>query len=85
MLDTDYDGRCLYPNQIFLPLANKKEGWYKLAQSIKANIDVKNLDYFHGVVSLPFEVGDYKRIAVNIVDNRGISSLRVIDIEENAN
>jgi len=32
-------------------------------------------------VSLPFEPGKHKRIAVKIVDDRGIESLRIIDVD----
>jgi len=39
MLDTDYDGRCLYPRQVFFPMAGEKEGWAKLARNLKAEID----------------------------------------------
>ena len=29
-LDTDYDGRSLFPHQVFFPMAGKDEGWKKL-------------------------------------------------------
>jgi len=32
-------------------------------------------------VSLPFEPGEHQRIAVKIVDDRGIESLKVMEIE----
>ena len=32
-------------------------------------------------VSLPFEEGEHRRIAVKIVDDRGIESLRIISVE----
>ena len=34
-----------------------------------------------GTVSLLFEVGKHKRVTVKIVDDRGIESLKVIEIE----
>ena len=39
MLDTDYDGRSLFPRQVFFPMAGEKEGWSKLAKNLRAEID----------------------------------------------
>jgi hypothetical protein len=39
MLDTDYDGRSLYPRQVFFPMAGEKDGWARLAKNLKAEID----------------------------------------------
>lgn len=75
MLDTDYDGRSLFPKQVFLPLAGDKEGWSKLAKDLKTSIDESLIDQYRGTESLPFTCGDHKRIAVKIVDDRGIESL----------
>lgn len=77
-LDTDYDERSLFPHQVFFPMAGKGEGWEKLKKNIRAELDESRLDKFHGTVSLPFEVGDNRKIAVKIVDDRGIESLKVI-------
>ncbi len=78
MLDTDYDGRCLYPRQVFFPMAGEKEGWAKLARNLKAEIDEDLIKAYSGTVSLPFAPGEHKRIAVKIVDDRGIESLKVL-------
>jgi adenine-specific DNA-methyltransferase len=80
-LDTDYDDRSLFPKQVFFPMAGTKEGWQKLKKDIKAELEEDLLEQFHGTVSLPFEAGDNRRIAVKIVDDRGIESLKVIDLE----
>ena len=37
---------------------------------------------FSGTKSLSFEPGDNRRIAVKIVDDRGIESLKVMDIND---
>ena len=39
------------------------------------------LEQFHGTVSLPFEAGENRRIAVKIVDDRGIESLKIMSLE----
>ncbi|WP_423905980.1 site-specific DNA-methyltransferase [Candidatus Spongiihabitans sp.] len=80
MLDTDYDGRSLYPNQVFFPMAGRKDGWSKLARNLKAEIDEDLIEAYKGCQSLPFELGENKRIAVKIVDDRGIESLRVVGL-----
>ncbi len=80
LLDTDYDERSLLPRQVFFPMAGKGEGWEKLKKDIRAELDESKLEHFHGTVSLPFEAGDNKKIAVKIVDDRGIESLKVMDL-----
>ncbi|MCL6556964.1 MAG: site-specific DNA-methyltransferase [Burkholderiales bacterium] len=81
LLDTDYDGRSLYPRQVFFPMAGDNEGWAKLAKNLKAEIDEELIEAYRGTVSLPFEAGEHKRIAVKIVDDRGIESLKVMELE----
>jgi len=81
MLDTDYDGRSLYPRQVFFPMAGSKEGWARLARNLKAEIDDELIEAYRGTVSLPFEPGEHRRIAVKIVDDRGIESLKVMGVD----
>ena len=76
MLDTDYDGRSLFPSQVFFPMAGDKEGWATLAKNLKAEIDEEKIEAFRGTVSLPFTPG--KAVAVKIIDARGIESLKII-------
>ena len=77
-LDTDYDGRSLFPHQVFFPMAGKGEGWDKLKKDIRAELDETRLDAYRGTKSLPFEAGAHRRVAVKIVDDRGIESLKVM-------
>ncbi|HHY34402.1 MAG TPA: site-specific DNA-methyltransferase [Firmicutes bacterium] len=81
LLDTDYDGRCLYPRQVFFPMSGENDGWAKLARNLKAEIDQELIEAYRGTVSLPFEPGEHRRIAVKIVDDRGIESLKVVEID----
>lgn len=76
MLDHDYDGRSLFPSQVFFPMAGAKEGWATLAKNLKAEIDEEKIEAFGGTVSLPFKAG--KNVAVKIIDARGIESLKII-------
>jgi len=80
MLDTDYDGRSLFPRQVFFPMAGENEGWARLAKNLKADIDPDLIEAYRGTVSLPFGAGKHKRVAVKIVDDRGIESLKVLEV-----
>ena len=82
MLDTDYDGRALYPRQVFLPLAGDNEGWTRLTRALKAEIDADLIEAYRGTRSLPFQLGEHQRVAVKIVDDRGIESLKVVGITQ---
>jgi adenine-specific DNA-methyltransferase len=81
LLDTDYDERSLFPRQVFFPMAGKGEGWQKLKKDIKAELNEDLLEQFHGTTSLPFAAGENRKIAVKIIDDRGIESLKVISLE----
>jgi len=80
MLDTDYDERSLYPRQVFFPMAGAKDGWTRLAKNLKAEVDSELIEAYRGTVSLPFEVGENRRVAVKIVDDRGIESLKIVEV-----
>jgi len=82
MLDTDYDQRALYPRQVFFPMSGEKDGWSRLAKNLKAEIDEDLIEAYRGTVSLPFEPGKHKQVAVKIVDDRGIESLKIIKVEK---
>ena len=81
MLDPDYDGRSLFPRQVFFPMAGAGDGWAKLAKDLKAEIDPDLIEAYRGAVSLPFEAGPHRRAAVKIVDDRGIESLKIAELE----
>ena len=81
MLDPDYDGRSLYPRQVFFPMAGSNDGWARLARNLKAEIDEDLIEAYRSTVSLPFEAGENRRIAVKIIDDRGIESLKVIALD----
>ena len=77
MLDTNYDDRSLYPRQAFFPLSGSKDGWAKLKKALKSEINEELIDQFQGTESLPFEAEKHKKIAVKIVDDRGIESFAI--------
>lgn len=63
------------------PITTAKTGSSKLARNLRAEIDEDLIEAYRGTVSLPFEPGEHKRIAVKIVDDRGIESLKVMEVE----
>ena len=81
-LDTDYDQRSLMPHQVFFPMAGDRDGWHRLRRTIRAQLDEDLLEQFHSTTSLPFAAGENRRIAVKIVDDRGIESLKVMSLED---
>ena len=62
-------------------MANAKEGWAKLAKNLKAEIDQDLIEAYRGTVSLPFELGEHGRAAVKIADDRGIESLKIVELK----
>ena len=43
-------------------------------------LDEELIEAYRGRVSLPFEVGDNSRVAVKIIDDRGIESIKIIEV-----
>lgn len=80
MLDTDYDGMCIEPKQVFFPMGGKKDGWNKLVKTLKAEINPDLIEKYAGNESLWFTVQPNSQIAVKIIDDRGIESLKVIKV-----
>lgn len=56
-------------------------GWSRLAKNLRAEIDEELIQQYHGTKSLPFNAGERRRAAVKIVDDRGIESLKLIDLD----
>ena len=81
MLDPNYDGRSLFPRQVFFPMAGAWDGWSRLARNLKAEIDQDLIEAYRGTVSLHFELGEHGRAAVKIMDDRGIESLNIVEMK----
>ena len=82
MLDIDYDGLCVEPEQVFFPMGGKDGGWKKLAKTLKAEIDPDLIEKYAGNESLWFNAKPNQPIAVKIIDNRGIEPHRVLKVGE---
>ncbi|MDE0119185.1 MAG: site-specific DNA-methyltransferase [Bdellovibrionales bacterium] len=82
ILDTDYDDRAVFPRQVFFPMAGKSDGWAKLAKNLKSEIDEDLIEKYKGTKSLPFKKGKNEKIAVKIIDDRGIESLKIFNFSK---
>lgn len=80
MLDTNYDGMSIEPMQVFFPLGGKNEGWARLARTLRAEINQDLIEQYAGTVSLPFAIEGKTMLAVKIIDDRGIESLKVLKV-----
>lgn len=80
LLDTDYDERALLPRQVFFPMAGAKDGWNKLSKNLKATLNENRLAAYHGTLSLPFAAGKNRKVAVKVIDDRGIESLKILPL-----
>ncbi len=81
MLDTDYDGRSLFPKQVFFLTNLGKKDMDSLKRNLKSEIDLNLIKAYVGTQSLPFKVGDHRRAAVKIIDDRGIESLKIVELD----
>jgi len=79
MLDSDYDGMSFYATQVFFP---RTSAWDNLQRSLKATFEESVWTHLAGTVSEPFALGERKRVAVKVIDERGNELLRVKDVAE---
>ncbi len=79
MLDTDHDGMSFYATQVFFP---KTSAWDNLQRSMKATFDESVWSHLSGTISEPFALGDRRRVAVKVIDERGNELMRVLDVAE---
>ena len=82
MLDTDYDEKSLFPEQVFLVDNDKNRNWDKIKKLLKDQINESELKKFYSDTSSEFKLGNNKKIGVKIVDSRGIESLIIQKIDE---
>jgi adenine-specific DNA-methyltransferase len=68
-LDQDYDGYTFCISQAFFP--SNSDAWEKLERALKGTLDPEKFEALRGTVSLPFQPGKNKRVAVKVIDMRG--------------
>lgn len=79
MLDTDYDpSGSFYATQVFFP---KTSAWDNLQKSLKATFDESIWSHLAGTSSEPFVLGERRRVAVKVIDERGNELMRVLEVQ----
>jgi adenine-specific DNA-methyltransferase len=78
MLDTDYNGMVFCASQVFFP---KTGAWDNLQKSLKGEFNASVWEHLAGTVSDSFVLGNKRRIAVKIIDERG-NELMVVKTED---
>lgn len=81
MLDTNYNGMVFCASQVFFP---KTGAWDNLQKSLKSDFNDSVWEHLAGTVSESFALGDKRRIAVKVIDDRG-NELMVVKNAEGAN
>ena len=80
MLDTNYNGMVFCASQVFFP---KTGAWNNLQKSLKGEFNESVWEHLAGTVSELFALGDKRRIAVKVFDDRG-NELMVVKSAEGA-
>jgi len=78
MLDTDYNGMVFIARQVFFP---KTSAWDNLQKSLKARFEDSVWDHLAGTRSEPFVLGDHRRVAIKVIDERGNELMVVREVE----
>jgi adenine-specific DNA-methyltransferase len=78
MLDTNYNGMVFCASQVFFP---KTGAWDNLQKSLKGEFSDSVWEHLAGTSSEPFLLGDKRRIAVKVIDDRG-NELMVVENAE---
>lgn len=81
MLDTNYNGMAFCASQVFFP---RTSAWDNLQKSLKGEFNENVWEHLAGTSSEPFTLGDKKRIAVKVIDDRG-NELMVVKSAEGSN
>jgi adenine-specific DNA-methyltransferase len=79
MLDTDYDGMSFHATQVFFP---KTSAWDNLQKSLRATFDESVWKHLAGTTSEPFALGEKRRVAVKVIDERGNELMRVRELQK---
>jgi adenine-specific DNA-methyltransferase len=79
-LDQDYDGYTFCISQAFFP--SDSGAWEKLERALKGSLDPEKFEALRGTVSLPFQPGSHKRVAIKVIDMRGNEAVRVLNLAQ---
>lgn len=79
LLDTDYNELCFHVCQAFFP---RTGAWENIKRALKGTYEDTVWDHLAGTKSAPFPAGEYGKIAVKVIDDRGNELLVVKDLKE---
>ena len=79
MLDTDYNGMVFCASQVFFP---RTGAWDNLKKSLKAEFNDSVWEHLAGTESEPFVLGEQRRIAIKVIDDRGNELMVVRSADE---
>ncbi len=80
LLDDNYErGKVFEPVQMFFPMKDSSRGWNLISKTLRREIDPDKLQLYSGTVSIPFKPRG-KKIAVKIIDDRGLESMKILKI-----
>ncbi|MBI4594404.1 MAG: site-specific DNA-methyltransferase, partial [Candidatus Rokubacteria bacterium] len=78
-LDSDYDDLVFHVSQAFFP---RTSAWDGLRRALKATYEESVWEHLAGTVSEPFAAGEYGKIAVKVIDDRGNELMVVRSLDE---
>jgi adenine-specific DNA-methyltransferase len=78
-LDRDYNDLCFHVSQAFFP---RTSAWEGLKKALKGSYEESVWDHLAGTTSSAFEAGDYGKIAVKVIDDRGNELMVVKSLAE---
>ena len=74
-------GASSFPIEVIF-LTNLGKGDLKrLELNLRAEINADLIQPYRGFVALPFEAGEHGPVAVKIIDDRGIESLKIVELQ----
>jgi adenine-specific DNA-methyltransferase len=79
LLDTDYNELCFLVSQAFFP---RTSAWENLKRALKGDLEDSVWEHLAGTTSAPFIIGERRRVAVKVIDDRGNELLVVKSLDE---
>ncbi len=79
LLDSDYDDLVFRASQVFFP---RTSAWDALKRALRATYEESVWEHLAGTVSEPFSAGEYRKVAVKVIDDRGNELMVVRGLDE---
>lgn len=78
-LDTDFNDLCFHVSQAFFP---RTSAWDSLKRALKGTYEEGVWDHLAGTRSAPFTAGEFRKVAVKVIDDRGNELMIVQSLDE---